>query len=346
MNVSKENDKALLNQHVSSVQSRESNWKPMNKMCSPVREDSIAEEESFMTDAEAIVKRLEKDKSKVVPQIRRHSLANNSSKLSSKPLRSKLSTVHSDRRVSFGGVMTHGSTADPYTAHVNSDLKDELAKRLHLDQTRQQRLNGMDIKLKQATLQIEKMRAQCDQERRAKEAIQRQLADMKRSHKMLRETLRRRDEQIKKLGGVKGPESVGSTESEQWKQKEVFKDAEDVLNGSLTSDDTPVTTRRFTMGPGEISRLRKKQLNHTPLTASVNKDARYVRVDCLEKGYNSHKLLELVKQYGGIASLRVTSDVVTSVLKGYITFLSPLNAQAAIRGLREMGYKATLVDKA
>ncbi|GBG27586.1 RNA-binding motif, single-stranded-interacting protein 2 [Hondaea fermentalgiana] len=350
--------------------------------CSPVREEETAgEEEEFTSDLSALDKRFTRDKARQHAglgheQQRRQTLAGTEGLEThghARGMRRRVSLggkgsslSSSGRRVSFGGSSALPGNTHLSESHVVHELKEELIKREKLDYTRQNRLNGMDIKLKETQTKLGAMQSKFKEQKKEKDELVRQINELKRKNAQLVSSKRRlemknkeQDETIKKLlskvGGMPKlahrPSSASSTKSSvpagastgaSPVQEEVFGDAETMLNKSASASSFGDAPRRYTMAPGEVPRIRRG------ITASKKPpvtNSHFIRVDGLERGTNSHKLLAMCQIYGSIVHLRVTSDVVTGVLKGYVTFMDTKFAQAAVKGLREKGYKARLVDQ-
>eukprot|EP00516_Mucochytrium_quahogii_P009557 CAMPEP_0203776686 /NCGR_PEP_ID=MMETSP0099_2-20121227/6902_1 /ASSEMBLY_ACC=CAM_ASM_000209 /TAXON_ID=96639 /ORGANISM=" , Strain NY0313808BC1" /LENGTH=391 /DNA_ID=CAMNT_0050675757 /DNA_START=337 /DNA_END=1512 /DNA_ORIENTATION=- len=349
--------------------------------CSPVREET-GEDEEFTSDLTVLDKKFALDKTKrtslsASQSQRRQTIAAEGSDGNPRVRRVSFGgRTGSGRRVSFGGTVTHSLVGPrtevggaPPSAQANSslivsDLKDELTKRERLDHTRQQRLNGMDIKLKQSEKRYANLKLKYDEVKKEKEELLRQVNDLKKKNKHLAAGKRRlelnkqqQEHTITQLlskvgngglkkngaGAVPHASCAKACATSDSTEQETFGDAAEVLGNLTAASNTSEgqEVRRYTMAPGEVSRIRRTKKTPAPVTES-----HYVRIDGLEKGTNSHKLLDMCKQYGDIVQLRVTSDVITGVLKGYVTFLKPKFARAAVDGFAEKGFKAMLVEKA
>jgi len=336
--------------------------------CSPVREEEVMDgEEEFTSDVSALNQKFSKDKTRRMlvesaEDKRRQTLAS-SEGLENRGLRRRISIGGKNRRMSLGGASNNSKPGDNH--HVNH-LIDELNKREKLDYTRQQRLNGMDIKLKELNAKHHNLQQQCKEQKKERDELMRQVNELKRKNKQLMASKRRlemnskhQEETIKKLLAKVGGRRTGNLkETASFSNKagipagadtgppidpavdeddESFGDATEILSKSISSGKSALNPRRYTMAPGEISRARR---------GSKITNSHFIRIDGLEEGTNSHKLLALCKEYGDIAQLRVTSDVVTGILKGYVTFLDTSYADDAVRALCEKGFKACLTDKA
>lgn len=352
--------------------------------CSPVREEEVADEE-FTSDLSKLDKRFSRDKLKqhsglTGEQQRRQTLAASEGlETHSRGGRRRVSLggtskSSNTRRVSFGGCSTPSSASSSLhggvhasESHLVNDLKEELSKREKLDFTRQNRLNGMDIKLKETQSKYNILQTKYREQKKEKDDLIRQLNEMKKKNKQLMMSKRRleqknkeQDDTIKKLLSKVGslpnqrrtlshsssqhsvPAGASTGASPEQEEEEEFGDAEKMLSKSTSASSLRDAPRRYTMAPGEVPRFRHGPVSgkRSPVTSS-----HYIRVDGLEKGTNSHKLLAMCQEYGAIAQLRVTSDVVTGILKGYVTFLDTKFARAAVKGLREKGFRAMLVDQ-
>jgi len=348
------------------------------QLCSPVREEiEDVEDDEFTGDLDEMDKKFSKDS---IPEsmgapIRRQTLApseglderrsrvtGKSSSFSHR--RSNLHGTSSSRqddnvekkltrRVSFGGTSSRGSKSNE-VGSVN-ELKEMLTKREKLDHTRQHRLNGMDIKLKETQSKLSHLQHKFTKQKEENEELKRQVQDLKKKNKALLQS-KRRLEQIKakhestikslqSQSGVAKRQRTNDIKTSKIKKDEdndeEFSDATDFLSSSSSMPTQQNQPRRYTMAPGEVSRIRGANSMNGGEKVT---ESHFIRIDGLEKGTNSHKLLAMCQIYGDIAQLRVTSDVVSGVLKGYVTFLDPSFAKAAVKGLKAKGYKAFLVS--
>mmetsp|Transcript_19092 Transcript_19092/g.24276 ORF Transcript_19092/g.24276 Transcript_19092/m.24276 type:complete len:246 (-) Transcript_19092:613-1350(-) len=242
--------------------------------------------------------------------------------------------------MSFGG---HASISRERTKDVN-DLQEELIKQKKLDSTRQHRLNGMDIKLKATNSKLHVLQEKY--ERDTKE-LKMQISDLKKKNKTMSNIKRRleiakmqHEETIRclrnELKKYKGSRSLQSEEGEK------LTDANDVFDKHQQQDDSSSASRRYTMAPGEVSRIKNAKRENQSTCISTTESV-FVRVEGLPKGTKSQTLLEMCRDFGGIAQIRVMKDGITGKLKGFVTFLKSCHAKAAVEGLRAQGYEAEQV---
>mmetsp|Transcript_18813 Transcript_18813/g.34858 ORF Transcript_18813/g.34858 Transcript_18813/m.34858 type:complete len:389 (-) Transcript_18813:116-1282(-) len=347
--------------------------------CSPVREedgevfeeDTLALERSLTRDYKMsrrseIIKRRQ-TLGGMTTSARRISVGNNTSS----------STVKKPRgRRSFGNSSTSSASGlSSYEQHAMNDLKDELNKREKLDHTRQHRLNALDIKRREAENRLEQLQAKFRELKKEKADVVRQNNELKRQNKQLLAGKRRLEDQKKqqdqtittllaKVGNgalrrkpLRQPSSAHSNKSSTNKtqatarsssstagsptedQGETFGDGEEVLSSIKRSNPDPVRARRYTMAPGEVSRIRST-------SQVVVKESHSIRLDCLPKGSMSKDAAEICKEYGMVVHARITKCIVTGELKGYVTFSEASAAKQAIRDLKIKGYNVIRVDDA
>jgi hypothetical protein len=120
-----------------------------------------------------------------------------------------------------------------------------------------------------------------------------------------------------------------------------FAPADQAIPLARPADDPNEPVRRYTIAPGEVHR------RSTALSALKNvvvRESHTIRIDGLQPSWKSKDLMPLCGELGTVVNARVTRDVITGELKGYVMFLEPEMARSAVVALKARNHKVVRVD--
>mmetsp|Transcript_22579 Transcript_22579/g.64169 ORF Transcript_22579/g.64169 Transcript_22579/m.64169 type:complete len:366 (-) Transcript_22579:226-1323(-) len=358
----KENDGVAGNQTPRGAQRTIDKLRRPAFTCSPVREETPdgPDDEEFTEDLGELERKLQRDHQKArraeALEQRRQTMAGTTRRVSVGG-----GGKRAPRR-SFGGG-SHASGLGAYEQHAMNDLKDELRHREKLDHTRQHRLNALDIKFREAENRLQNLQSKYRDLKREKDELARQNNELRKKNKQLTVGKQRLEDQKKqqertisillaKVGSAASlkrsasqrrqprPSVVSATSSNAGTPTdddgESFADGEEVL-ANVKPPSAVEATRRYTMAPGEASRIRSS-------SRVVVKESHSIRIDGLPKGSMSKDAADMCQEFGLVVHARVTKCVVSGELKGYLTFAEANAAREAVKSLRIKGLKAFQVD--